>query len=99
MGTPPTPEEIAPSPPNPIVEEPEPEPEPEPEREPAREEEIQPPLVNKEPMINIFYKDGQKLDNCLIANSARRAELRKLRKAEQAQKEQANASGKVNPKR
>ena len=76
---------------------------PEPEPELVREEEIKPTPVNKEPMINIFYKDGQKLDNCLIANSARRAELRKMRKAEQANKEQANgsvgASGKGNSKR
>ena len=49
-------------------------------------------LIKQEPMINIFYKDGQNLDNCLIANSARRAELRKLRRQEQKETEQQQKS-------
>ena len=38
------------------------------------------PAPAPEAKVAIFYRDGQSLDGCLIANSAKRAELRKLKK-------------------
>ena len=60
----------------PVQEEPTPsaEQEPTPEPEPALEEDADVAPLQSAPAskYNIFYKDGQNLDNCLIANSAKR---------------------------
>ena len=43
-------------------------------------EPIKKPVEDK---YKIYYKDGQNYDNCLIANSAKRAEMRRLKKLQQ----------------
>lgn len=52
-------------------------------------EEIFEQITEKQPKkqedkYNIYYRDGQTLDNCLVANSAKRAEMRKLKKQGQS---------------
>lgn len=48
------------------------------------------PAPVPEAKVAIFYRDGQSLDGCLIANSAKRAELRKLRKDKDKDKDKAS---------
>jgi hypothetical protein len=47
----------------------------------------------KRGLVNIFYKDGQDLEKCLIANSARRAEARKLRHMQKQQADEQRGGG------
>jgi len=55
-----------------------PEPEPEPEPEPLMQ--APQPLPLPLPKTGIFYKEGQSTEGLLVANSAKRAELRRLKK-------------------
>jgi hypothetical protein len=77
------------------VEEPEPVPE---VAEVVKEEKGEPEYIAAAPKVvedryKIFYMDGQNTDNCLVANSAKRAEARRKRKEEESrQKKDGNAS-------
>lgn len=62
-----------------------------------KESELTVPVVTKEKeksMDQYFYKEGQNLENCFVANSARRAELRKQKKASMVSKPTAPKSTK-----
>lgn len=52
--------------------------------------ERRPSLENKG--FNVYYRDGLDLDNCMVANSAKRAEARKLKKEEKLKEEAVNSS-------